>query len=142
MTEVAKATLADGIKRFPKDADHHLEYALLLLGLAEAGNDAAGLKAEAQLKTALALDSHLPEADYQLGNLALERGRLNEAASYLEAAGRLAPERSKIHFALARTRRRQGRREDSAKEMALYQEFKSQEEQRATLLWPAEISHE
>jgi tetratricopeptide (TPR) repeat protein len=143
MAEAAKRTFEDGIKRFPQDARHHLDYALLLLGLAEAGSEGARSQAEAQLKMALALDSHLYEADYQLGSMALESGRLSEAVNYLQAAGRLDPDKSKTHFALARAYRRLGQREDVAQEMALFQKLKSQEERKlAPTLSAAGMEHD
>ena len=128
MTEAARTSFEDGIKRFPKHARHHLDYGLMLLGLAEAGDDAAGNQATAQLKMALALDSHLSEADYRLGSLALEAGRLSEALNYLRAADRLDPDKSKTHFALARAYRRLGRQDDEAQQMALFQKLKNQED--------------
>jgi tetratricopeptide (TPR) repeat protein len=142
MTDAARKTFEGGIKRFPRDAQHHLEYALMLLGLGEAGSDAAKTQAEAQLKMALALDPRLFEADYQLGSLALARGQWNEALTYLEAAGKLDPEKSKTHFALARVYRRLERKDDSAKEMALFQKLKNLEAQHTAAPSPAGMGHD
>ena len=142
MTGDAKTTFEEAIKRWPKNPECHLEYGLLLLGFAEAGNATAWTQGEAQLKVALAINSQLPEADYQLGNLALERNHLTVAVDYLQAARKLAPEKSKIHFALARAYRRQGRKEEVAQELTLYQQLKTKEETHASVLWPAGINHD
>jgi len=141
-TDMARQAFEAGIKRFPNDAQYHLEYALFLLELGEAGNDVAKVEAEAQLKTSLKLDPSLSEADYQLGNLALTRGRSNEALPYLEAAEKLDPGKSKTHFALARVYRRLGRKQDSAREMALFQKFKNLEGERAAVPSPAGMRHD
>ncbi|HEV2492796.1 MAG TPA: tetratricopeptide repeat protein [Terriglobia bacterium] len=142
LTDAARKTFEEGIQRFPREAEHHLEYALFLLELGEAGNDAAKVQAEAQLKMALALDRGLSEADYQLGSLALAKGQWNEALAYLEAAGKLDPGKSKTHFALARVYRRLGRKEDSSREMALFEKFKNLEEQHAAAPSPAGMRHD
>jgi len=142
MTEAAQAAFQDGIRRFPRDAQYYLEYALMLLRLAEAGNDASKAQAETQLRTALTLDSGLAEADYQLGSLVIGQGRWAEALKYLQAAHKLDPEASKTHFALARAYRHLERKEEAAKEMALYQELKHREEGRSPAASPAGMGHD
>jgi hypothetical protein len=46
----------------------------------------------------------------------------------LEAATQLDPSSSKAHFALSRALRQQGRGEESARELGIYQELKTAEE--------------
>jgi len=53
---------------------------------------------------------------------------LRQALAHLERAAHLAPNESKIHYALARVYRRMGPIEDAAKEMRAYQELKSKED--------------
>ncbi len=80
------------------------------------------------MKTALSLDPSLAEPHYYLGNLALTKGRLDEAVQQLETAIRLDPDSSKAHFALSRALRQQGRPEESARELGIYNELKAAED--------------
>ena len=60
--------------------------------------------------------------------MALTSGKLDEAVRQLEAATQLDPSGSKAHFALSRALRQQGRSEESARELGIYQELKTAEE--------------
>lgn len=122
------ATFEQGLKRFPGDAYHCLEYGRLLLKSAKPNDSTAETRAIALLQTALKLKPSLPEAHYLLGDLALRRGNPEEALVHLEQAVKLDPEGTKIHFALFRTYRRLGRKEDAAREEEAFQKLKAKEE--------------
>jgi tetratricopeptide (TPR) repeat protein len=103
------AIFEQGLKRFPEDAFHCLEYGRLLLKSAKPDDSAAETRAIGLLQNALTLNRSLPEAHYWLGDLALRRGNPEKALEHLEQAVKLDPGSSKIHFALSRTHRRLGR---------------------------------
>ena len=122
------ATFEQGLKRFPEDAYHCLEYGRLLLKSAKPNDSAAEARSVALLQSALKLNSSLSGAHYLLGDLALRRGNTEAARQHLEQAVKLDPESSKIHFALFRTYRRLGRTEDAAREEEAFQKLKAKEE--------------
>lgn len=121
--EQSERTFQEALRLFPRSAVLHQEYAKMLLKFGT-----APAMAIAQLETALSLDGSLAESHYQLGNLALNDGKLQPALQHLEAAARLKPESSRIHFALARAYRRSGRAEDAARETAAFQKLKADED--------------
>jgi tetratricopeptide (TPR) repeat protein len=127
----AKITLESAIRRVPKTAAFELELALLLLKETEAGNASAQTRAEQLLHAAMEHDDELVEAHYQLGEMALRRGRGAEALVHLEKAASLAPRSAKVHFALSRAYRRLGKNAEASKEMELYETLKEKEAQRA-----------
>ncbi len=131
MNKEASASFEAALKQFPKDARFKLQYALMLLKEAETGNALAETRSEELLKSALALDRSLPEVHYQLGDLALKKGRNAEALQDLEQAARLDPHSMKVHFALSRVNRRLGRTEEASRQMDLYQRLKEAEPQPA-----------
>jgi len=122
------AIFEQGLKRFPEDAFHCLEYGRLLLKSAKPDDSAAETRAIGLLQNALALNPSLPEAHYLLGDLALRRSNPEKALQHLEEAVKLDPGSSKIHFALSRTHRRLGRMEDAAREEGVFQSLKAREE--------------
>jgi tetratricopeptide (TPR) repeat protein len=124
MTGRAKSTLDGAIARFSQKAPFELELGQLLLREAEAGNKAAELKAEHLFNSAVAHDSKLAEAYYELGALALGRGDAAKAATLLEKAETLDPLRAKTHFALSRAYRRLGREQEAAKQATLFDRLK------------------
>jgi len=136
-TKDANAGFAAGHSKFPKDARFPLQHALVLLKEADTGNSQAGVQAELLLRSALALDPSLAEAHYQLGEIALNRGREAEALAHLQAAAKLDPANSATHFALSRVYRGLGRKQDSSNELALYQNLKASESP-ATVAQPDE----
>ena len=121
-------TFEQGLKRFPGDAYHCLEYGRLLLKSARPNDSANETRAIALLQKALNLNGSLSEPHYLLGDLALRRGHAEEALQHLEQAVKLDPEGSKIHFALFRTYRRLGRMDDAAREEGAFQKLKAKEE--------------
>ncbi|HET6961408.1 MAG TPA: tetratricopeptide repeat protein [Terriglobia bacterium] len=122
------AIFEQGLKRFPEDAYHCLEYGRLLLKSAKPDDSTAETRAIALLQNALTLNRSLPEAHYWLGDLALRRGNPEKALEHLEQAVKLDPGSSKIHFALSRTHRRLGRMDDAAREEDVFQKLKAREE--------------
>jgi tetratricopeptide (TPR) repeat protein len=122
------ATFQRGLERFPHDALHYQEYGRALLKYAESGHQDAETQAVAMLNKAVALDGSLPEPHYLLGNLALSKGRTEEALQQLEEASRLEPNKGKVHFALSRAYRRLDRKQEAAQEFEIFQKLKAEEE--------------
>jgi tetratricopeptide (TPR) repeat protein len=122
------ATFERGLKRFPRDAFHCLEYGRLLLKSAGPNDAVAEARAVELLQTALKLNASLSEAYYLQGDLALRRGQPEQALQHLEQSARLDPESSKIHFALFRTYRRLGRNDDAVREEEAFRKLKAKEE--------------
>ena len=89
MSKDAAVNFEAGIRRFPKDARIKAQYAVALLRQSETGDATAETRAEQLLRSALALDPSLPDAHYQLGNLALKKGLTTEAQQHLEQAVKL-----------------------------------------------------
>jgi Flp pilus assembly protein TadD len=75
------------------------------------------------------LDNSNAETHFQLGNLAIKEGHLQEALNELQTAAKLDPELSKTHLVLARVYRRAGREADAEKETELHRKLKAEEEQ-------------
>jgi tetratricopeptide (TPR) repeat protein len=117
----ASSSFEAGIKKYPKDARFKTQYATMLLKQAATGDATAETKAEQLLRSALQLDPSLPEAQYQLGNLALRKGRIAEAQQHLEQAVKLDATNGPAHFALARVYRRLGRKQEATHEAKLYE---------------------
>jgi tetratricopeptide (TPR) repeat protein len=125
MSKDAARNFEAGIRRFPKEARFREQYAVALLRQSETGDAQAESRAEELLRSALALDPALPDAHYQLGNLALKKGLIAAAQQHLEQAVKLDSRNGQAHFALSRVYRRLGRKEDGAREMELYQSLKA-----------------
>ncbi|PYV44205.1 MAG: hypothetical protein DMG06_07385 [Acidobacteria bacterium] len=134
MLPQAVSTFENGLRRFPRDALFHQEYALMLLKRVESGDLTVEARAVSLLESALALDDSLPESHYQLGNLYLTKRKPNEALEHLVTAANLDPRRSKIHYALARTYRRLNQEENASRELKIYGELKAEEEKRGSAL--------
>jgi len=129
MIEEARTTFERGIERFPNDAMHYREYALMLLKLAERGDASAESRAVSLFEKSIVLDGSLAEPYYQIGKLALTRGNVQEALQHFETAAKLEPKRSKIHHALARAYARLGRKEEASREQSLFLTLKVKEDQ-------------
>jgi tetratricopeptide (TPR) repeat protein len=124
--DAAIAEYKTGIEKFPNDARFYIGYAETLL----ASPDSRKVQAQAEklLENAVRLAPQSPEAHYQLGQLALQQSRLNDAEKELLMAVQLEPNQSKSHFALSILYRRMKRTEDAAKQFAIYQDLKRAEE--------------
>jgi len=127
MNKEASASFEAAIKRFPKDARFKVQFALMLLKEADTGNSVLETRAEQLLKSALTLDRSLPEAHYQLGDLALKKGRTAEALQDFEQAAKLDPQSAKVHYALSRVYRRLGRTAEASRQADLYRQLKEAE---------------
>jgi tetratricopeptide (TPR) repeat protein len=124
MIDQAKANLENAIRRFPSKASFEVELAQVLLKQAETGDADAEARAEQVLKSAIAHDDMLAEAHYQLGELALRRGEASVAVLHLEKAAKLDVSSAKAHFALSRAYRSLDRKDEAAKEAALFEKLK------------------
>src|SRR4029453_3365763 len=91
LTKDASASFEIGIKQFPRDARFPPQYAAPLLKQSETGDIPSETRAEQLLRSALTIDPKLPDVHYQLGNLALKKGRLAEAQQHLEQSVKLDP---------------------------------------------------
>jgi tetratricopeptide (TPR) repeat protein len=122
----AIAEYKTGIQKFPNDARFYIGYAETLL----ASPDPRKLQTQAErlLENAVKLAPQSAEAHYQLGQLALQQSRLNDAERELLTALQLEPNQSKSHFALSVLYRRMKRTDDATKQFAMYQELKRAEE--------------
>jgi tetratricopeptide (TPR) repeat protein len=141
LTKEASANFEAGIKRFPRDARLQATYATVLLKQVETGDASAESHAERLLRDALALDPSLFDAHYQLGNLALTKGRIAEARQHMEQAVKLDPESSPAHFALSRVYRRLGLKEEAARQVQLYEKLKASESETNSTALPNADSH-
>ena len=124
MTDQAKATLDTAIRRFPEKAPFELQLGQMLLKEADTGNKGGEVRAEQLFNSAIAHDTKLAEAYYELGELTLRRGEAVKALIPLEKAAKLAPSSAKTHFALSRAYRRLGREQEAAKQAALFEKLK------------------
>ena len=128
MITEAKSTFEATVQRFSHDSLQYQEYGKLLLKLGETGDSAAESRGIQLLEAALKLDGSLSEPHYYLGNLAMKRGKIEEAAKHLEEATRLDPKGSRNYYALARAYRRLGRSGDAERQFQRYRELKAEEE--------------
>jgi tetratricopeptide (TPR) repeat protein len=126
--EAAKSFEA-GVRKFPNDGFFLLKYALFLLNAPGERDAQAQARIKALLKKSEELDNSNAETHFQLGNLAMKEGHLQEALNELQTAAKLDPELSKTHLVLARVYRRAGREADAEKETELHRKLKAEEEQ-------------
>jgi tetratricopeptide (TPR) repeat protein len=98
----------------PQSPYPHLEIAFELLRRGDAR--AAGASA----REAVRLQPHSPAARNALGRVLVELGDLQAAIDELQTAVKLAPESPEMHFALANAYARAGRKEDAARERAIF----------------------
>jgi tetratricopeptide (TPR) repeat protein len=125
MSDQAKATLQDAIRRFPQKAQFEVELATILLKEND-WNASSQSQAEPLLQAAAKHDPMMAEAQSQLGELALRQGRVAVAVTHLENSVKLSPDNARAHFALARGYRRAGRMEEAARETSLYEKLKQE----------------
>jgi superkiller protein 3 len=112
------------IQRFPNHAASYESYGAALVD--DPPNAAAAARGERLLKRALSLDGSLVQARFLLGNLALRRGSAQKALDYFDAALKLDPQSSKLHFARSRALKHLGRAEAAAAEFAVFEQFRGQ----------------
>ena len=126
--QAAERTFRQGMERCPRDPILYQEYGAMLLKLAGSNDPSTEPRAVSLLKSALKLDSALSEPHFQLGNLALRKGKIEEAVQHLETAAKLGPKGSKIHYALARAYGRLGKGAEAAREFRIFERLKAEEE--------------
>jgi cytochrome c-type biogenesis protein CcmH/NrfG len=114
-----------GMERFPKDPRFYIACAEVLLG---ADTPELQTRAETLLQKAIKLAPGSAEAHYQLGQLALHQGRLQDAENEFSASLASEPDRSKAHYAMSLVYRRMGRPDEAAKQFAIYEDLKRGEE--------------
>jgi Flp pilus assembly protein TadD len=124
----SEETFNRALKTFPRHGGIRQEYGKTLLKFSAGADSTATAKAVSLFKSALALDDSLAESHYQVGNVALNDGDLSLAIKHLEAAVRLKPADSQVHFALARAYKRAGRSEQARNEVASFRRLKNEEE--------------
>lgn len=115
-----------GLDRFSNDARFNIGYAAMLLASPDATQ--AYPRVESLLRQAVKLDPNSPDAHYQLGQVALRQGKLEEAKSEFLSSLEADPDRSTTHFALSLVYRRMGQAPDAAKQFAIYEQLKQTEE--------------
>jgi tetratricopeptide (TPR) repeat protein len=83
------------------------------------------LKAKRELRTAIVLNASDPAAHYDLGKVCAESGDASTAIAELEAAVKLNPENPMFHKQLAIAYRQASRKDDEARELAIYDRLKN-----------------
>jgi tetratricopeptide (TPR) repeat protein len=110
------------MRQFAGDARTYEVYGTLLL---EEESPDTRPRAGELLKQAISLDGSSVEARYQLASLEITDGKPELALPYLQAAIKLDPRDSRLHYAMSRACRRLGRTADADKEMELYRKLKT-----------------
>ena len=136
LPEAAISEYQKGISQFPGDARFYLACAAMFL----ASPNAPQLQSQSEslLKEALKRTPHSAEAHYLLGQLALQRGRLQEAEGEFLSSIAADAGKSKTHFALSVVYRRLGRTAEATKQFAIYQSLKPAEENEPAAATPVE----
>ncbi len=75
------------------------------------------------LKAALAVDSNLPDAQYEMGVILQDEVDWKDSIPYLERAVQLQPDLAPAHYRLARAYWRTGRKAEGDAQMALQEQF-------------------
>jgi tetratricopeptide (TPR) repeat protein len=136
-TDAAIETFEKAVKRFPRNGLVYQEFGrMLLIPWVTQGSPGSESRAVVLLRKAIELDPSLAEADYQLGNLLLQKESIDEALDLLKTAARLDPKSSKVHFALERAYRKLGQTEEVAREHELFEKLKAAEEKSGRNLSP------
>lgn len=120
--------MAQFVKSHPNNALAHYYYAVNLRQGKRGNESPVDLKqVETLLKTAIALDSTLALAHFELGVLYAEQRQYPEAINALRKAVRLKPEMEKAHYRLAQVYQRTGQKELAAKELEIHKRLKDRE---------------
>ncbi len=120
-TEV-RASMKRHLELSPTNAEAYYFYALGLLYGNANGSVIDNDRIESLLKRAIALDSSLTKAHFQLGTLYAHRDDYESAAREFEATVRLAPGMKDAHYRLASAYKKTGRPEAAELEMKLFRE--------------------
>ena len=125
----AAKSFEEGVRKFPQDAFFLMKYALFLLNAPGERDAAADARIKEFLKKSEELDASNSETHYQLGNLAIQENKYDEALSELQTAAKLDPDVAKVHLLLARVFRRTGHEDEAMKETQLHRKLKEKEDQ-------------
>jgi Flp pilus assembly protein TadD len=71
-------------------------------------------------------------AQYQLGKILMDEGKVKEAISHLEVAARLSPQSDYMHYQLQAAYRMDSRIQDADRELAIYKEVKARKREQPT----------
>jgi tetratricopeptide (TPR) repeat protein len=119
--------LALFVKARPDNALAHLHYALSLWkGQPGTSRSPDVHQIEALLRRAVALDPKLSKGFLELGNLLSDQQRFKEAVEQLRHATRLEPGLAQAHYRLAQAYQRTGQKALAARELAIFQQLKSE----------------
>ena len=128
-SEAAMAAYKNGVRRFPGDSRFYVAFAAALLSSPNAPEAYSQVKS--LLLQAVKLDPQSSEGHYQLGQLALREGHLNQAKEEFLISLHSEPDRSRTHFGLSLAYRRLGQTDDAARQFAIYEKLKHAEESEA-----------
>lgn len=112
---------------------HHLSMLQIAFAEVRRGNAEVALPLA---EKAAEFAPNVPASCLVLGRVLLELGQGERAVPELEKAARLAPENPTVHFTLARAYDRVGRKEDAARQRALFQETSKAARDRSTVITP------
>ena len=110
------------------DVQFNLAYALLQTSQKE--------KAEAMLRSITSSHPDHPQAQYELGKMLLEAGKVGESITHLEVAAKLDAESDYVHYQLQSAYRRAGRKEEADREAQIYKDIKTRKREQATIPMP------
>jgi tetratricopeptide (TPR) repeat protein len=136
----AEQTFQSAIQRFPKHALLAQEHGKFLLRVSAGEPGPEQTKAKHLLETALSIDPDLTDAHYELGKLALDENRPQDALAHLERVASLAPDAARSHFLLARAYRAAGREADAGRERRRFQELRARDESKADPSSPSDAA--
>jgi tetratricopeptide (TPR) repeat protein len=123
---VRTGEIVDGRRRLESLESSHPEIEEVHRSLGEVYESEKDLlKAARELRTAIVLSPADPDAHYNLGKIYIESGDATAAVAELEATVKLAPENPIFHRELAAAYRLASRKDDEAKEMAIYDRIKN-----------------
>jgi len=123
---------AEAAAEFQKELEVNPRHILAMLKLADIDLESNKLtEAETLARNSVAIEARNPETDLMLGRVLLVTGRVKEAALEFEAAERLAPTSSVIHFNLATAYQRLGEKAQAEHEIAIYRSITEKEKDAA-----------
>jgi len=118
----------EAAEEFQKELKINPRHISAMLKLAEIDLESSKLiEAETLARNSVAIEARNPESHLILGRVLLATGKVKEAALEFEAAERLAPNSSLIHFNLATAYQRLGEKAQSEREFAIYKSLTEKE---------------
>jgi tetratricopeptide (TPR) repeat protein len=133
---------AEAAVEFQKELDINPRHIPAMLKLAEIDLESGKLsEAETLARNSVTIETRNPETHLILGRVLLVTGKVKEAALEFEAAERLAPNSSVIHFNLATAYQRLGEKAQAEREIAMYKSITEKEKARAQSLQAGAAQH-